>query len=246
MTQFRRLFFSVFSLASLLGTAVQARAEENTPHEPWEFDTKYVNRDSHWQVEPMKEDDETVVNEKRHGPGKTVYDVRLKKVPTEKLNKTLEESYKVNKKPEEVTKDLIALINQFNKLEGTKAISKIQLQDTTSFLVKHDEDYSTEDSKKIKFYQFMKFKFDPIVLNTLDRNGEEKEITRDRCTMVVRYEFEETQEVMEAKNAELQKEGKVYTPPLKTSVYYLDQNRGNESMMHMYKPDKTWDRMVQQ
>jgi hypothetical protein len=106
--------------------------------------------------------------------------------------------------------------------------------------------HTTEDSKKIKFYQFMKFKFDPIVLNTLDRNGEDKEITRDRCTMVVRYEFEETQEVMEAKNAELQKEGKVYFPPLKTSVYYLDETKGGGSRMHLYKPDKTWDRMIQQ
>jgi hypothetical protein len=229
------------AVGTLLGTAVQVRAEENGPHEPWEFDNSIFKTRSHWTVKEFKADDRN----RRGDEDKSQYDVRLHKGTTEKLTKALAESYKVDKKPEEITKDLIALINQFNKLEGSKALAKVQVEETISFLSSPEEYFDTEESKRIRFYQFMKLKHEPIELNTLGRNETDLVKTRDRCTVVVRYEFVDDQEKRDEDEKDHKEAGKKYTPALKTKVYYLDETRGNYSSMHLYKPDGTWDRMNQ-
>ncbi len=227
------------------------------PHEPWEFSDRYINTSSHWKIKQKDSTGDKYRNVKEGASDweiarKAQYDVRLTKVPTEKLNLALKEQYKVDKTPEEVTKDLIALINQFNKLEGPKALNKIDLQETTSFHVRHDDYYSNEESRKIKFYQFMKVKHAPFSLDHLARNEEDKGKMRDRCTVMVSYEFEESKEALDKKLVEHKqtdafiKEGKKFTPNLKTRVFYLDETQGNEGLMHLYRSDGNWDRMDDQ
>ncbi len=208
--------------------------------EPWEFNTKYIQKSSQWEIGYFQSDDD--YRRKKDEPR-----IWMRKLGKDGLKKRIEEdNYQVQSDDEAITKELISLINKFNKLDASKALTKVEVESKHAFSIGTVVDHTTEESEKLKFYEFIKLKHDPITLDNVGRNEKDSK-TRNRCTMLVTYELVDEAKGEDKKEDEQKTEGeeKPTKKHLKTNYYYLDESQGNESEFHLFKPDGNWDRMEQ-
>jgi hypothetical protein len=233
---------AIFAVSGFVGAE---ELSSPVPGEPWEFNTKFIQKKSNWELGYFDSNDH--LRRKSEEPR-----VWMTKLGKDVMKKRIEDNnFVVGSDEAEVTKELISLVNKFNKLEGSKAITKVEVESRHGFQLEHAPHESTAESEKLKFFEFIKLKHVPIVLETVGRNETDSKKQRDRCTMLVTYEESAAVEV-EGEKSEALKGGvgtskSVEEKPkkkiLKTNYYYLDESQGSISEQHLYKADGTWDRM---
>ncbi len=234
------------ALGAILALSGFARAAETSvapvPGEPWEFNTKFIQKISNWEIGYFQSDD--YLRRKSEEP--RIWMTKLGKDVLK--NRIKENNFEVATDDDGITKELISLVNKFNKLEGSKALTKVEIQSRHGFQLAPAVNHTTPESEKLKFFEFIKLKHDPITLDSVGRNETDPK-TRNRCTMLVTYEEYEPELVDEEKPQDEKKstseesQEKPKKKHLKTNYYYLDESQGGESEMHLYKADGTWDRM---
>ncbi len=254
MTQIRRILVGSFVLFSVLSVSVHAGAAENAHQEPWEFNGESLKTGDYsgayeWEIFRMNPDNETRRHDKegKRLKGYSFMTVGMK--DKEAFDQTLSKKHKVDKTEAEIEKEIIAIVNKFNKLDGAKAISKVDIGPQYYFTIRNPGDHLvTPESERQAFFRFMAIKHKPIALESLGRNAKDEPRMQDSCIVLVRYEHNEVESMTERnkmrraareKGEELPKFG------LKTEVLYLDQHQGDSSQMFFMDKDGNWDRMEQ-
>lgn len=254
MTQVGRIFVGSFVLFVVLGLSVEARAAENAHQEPWKFNGESLKTGDYsgayeWEIYRKNPDNETYRKDKDGKELKGYSFMTVGMENKEAFETTLAKKHKVDKTEADIEKEIIAIVNKFNKLDGAKAISKVDIGSQYYFTIRNPGDHLvTPESERQAFFRFMTIKHKPIELESVERNAKDEPRMQDSCVVLVRYEHSEVESMTERNKMRRAAREKGEALPkfgLKTEVLYLDQHQGDSSQMHFMDKDGNWETMMQ-